>query len=57
MYGICGDDIDDQGTFTQTNINENNNYSYDQLGNLKWDVMEVEPTESFKEAKSFAKSR
>ena len=36
------DDIDDQGTFNAnlTNINVNNNYNYDEIGNLKKDSVE-----------------
>jgi hypothetical protein len=34
------DDIDDQGTFTQTNINSSNNYAYDREGRLIRDEQE-----------------
>ncbi len=38
--GAFADDIDDQGTFTTTNINVNNNYGYDEEGRLVRDDAE-----------------
>ena len=37
---LMPDDIDDEGTFSEANINSANNYGYDETGNLKFDKAE-----------------